>query len=237
MKRFWRAVTVVADGGAWGIALDGKPVRTPARAPLILPTRALAEAVAGEWAAQGDEVRPLEMPLTGLSNAAIDRVGPEIAAAIAAYGAHDLTCYRAEGPPALTVRQAAAWDPVLAWAGRRFDVAFAVTAGVAPVAQPAPTLARLRATVDALGPFVLAGLSPLVSVTGSLLLGLAVLEREIDAETAWAAGEVDAAWQAEQWGDDPLALAPREARRADLLAGARLLAFGRPTRLDYAACF
>ncbi len=224
MKRFWTVAEVVAADGGWTVALDGKPVRTPARAALLLPTRALADAVAGEWEAQGPEVRPLDMPLTGLSNAAIDRIGPEIAAAIAAYGAHDLTCYRAEGPSGLVARQAAAWDPVLAWATRRYDVAFVVTAGIAPVDQPVPTLKRLRAAVETLGPFALAGLHPVVSVTGSLVLGLALIERAIDAAAAWDAGEIDAAWQIEQWGDDPLAEAPRAARRTALMAGARLLA-------------
>ena len=227
MKRFWTVAAAVPAGDAWTVTLDGKPVRTPARAPLALPTRALAEAIAGEWDAQGPEVRPLEMRLTGLANAAIDRAGAEIAAALAGYGAHDLTCYRAEGPPELVARQAAAWDPWLAWATRRYDVAFSVTNGVIAVDQPAPTLARLRAAVEALDRFALAGLHPVVSVSGSLVLGLAVAEGALAADDAGDAGEIDAAWQAERWGDDPLAEAPRAARRAALMAGARTIALAR----------
>lgn len=223
MKRFWREAAVVEADGGWSVALDGKPVRTPARAALLLPTRALADAVAGEWAACGEEVRPREMVMTGLANAAIDRVGPEVAARVAAYGVHDLLCYRVEAPPGLALRQAAAWEPVLAWAARRYDVAFRLGVGVTPVDQPATTLARLRTMVDALGVFALAGVYPVVSVTGSLVLGLALIERAIEAEAAWAAGEVDADWQAEQWGDDPLAAASRDERRAALMAGARFL--------------
>ena len=227
MKRFWTTAAAVATDGGWTFTLDARRVRTPARALLLVPTAALAEAIAAEWNAQGPEVRPLDMPLTGLANAAIDRAGPEIAAAIAAYGAHDLTCYRAGEPPELAARQAAVWDPWLAWATRRYDVAFTVTAGVIAVDQPPPTLARLRAAVDAIDRFALAALHPVVGVTGSLVLALAVAEGVLDPEGAWAAGEVDAAWQAERWGDDPLAEAPRAARRAALMAGARMLALAR----------
>jgi len=223
VKRFWTAAAAVATDGGWTFTLDARRVRTPARALLLVPTAALAEAIAAEWNAQGPEVRPLDMPLTGLANAAIDRAGPEIAAAIAAYGAHDLTCYRAEGPTELVAWQAAAWDPVIQWAARRYDVAFQLGTGVKPVDQPAPTLAQLRAAVDALGRFHLTGLYPIVSVTGSLLIGLALLERAIDAEAAWAAGEVDAVWQAQKWGDDPLAHTPRAERRAALVTAAKFL--------------
>ncbi len=231
MKRFWREETVVAAENGWAIALDGKPMRTPARAPLVVPTRVLADAIAAEWRAQTDEVHPQDMPLTGLANAAIDRAGPEIADMITAYGGHDLLCYRTTGPAELVRRQAAAWDPPLQWAGLRYDVAFTVTTGIAPVDQPPPTSARLRAAVGALDAFALAGLHPVVTVTGSLVLGLAVIERHLDAEAAWDAGEIDATYQAECWGDDPLAAAPRAARRAALIAGARLLSLieGQPT--------
>ena len=223
MKRFWRAAAVVEADGGWTVALDGKPLRTPARAALVVPGRALADAIAAEWDAQAEEVRPREMVLTGLANAAIDRAGAEVAGAVAAYGAHDLTCYRAEGPTELVAWQAAAWDPVIQWAARRYDVAFQLGTGVKPVDQPAPTLAQLRAAVDALGRFHLTGLYPIVSVTGSLLIGLALLERAIDAEAAWAAGEVDAVWQAQKWGDDPLAHTPRAERRAALVTAAKFL--------------
>lgn len=223
MKRFWAAAEARAADGGWTVALDGRPVRTPAGAALILPTHALAQAVAAEWAAVEGEVKPGTMRLTGLSNAAIDRMGPDQATALAAYGEGDALCYRAEAPDELTAAQAAAWDPILGWAARRFDVAFAVTQGVVHTPQPPATAARLAAAVHALAPFTLAGLHPIVSVTGSLVIGLGVLEGAITPDAAWAAGQLDELWQAERWGEDPLATASRADRRASLDAGARFL--------------
>ena len=223
MKRFWREVSV-GDGG---IALDGRPVRTPGRTPLALPTPALAEAIAAEWRAVAETIDPRAMPLTGLANAAIDRVAPDragFAAGLARYGESDLLCYRAEGPAPLVERQRAAWDPLLAWATARYDVHFAVTAGVMHAAQPPATLARLREAVAALDAFRLAGLSPLVTVTGSLIAALALVEDAADADAIWAAALVDEDWQAELWGSDPLAEQARAGRRADFDAGAAFLA-------------
>jgi chaperone required for assembly of F1-ATPase len=227
MRRFWHEVRV-ADGG---IALDGKPVHTPGRAPLILPTPALAEAVAAEWRAVDEAVDPRHMPMTGLANAAIDRVAedrPGFAAGLARYAGSDLLCYRAEEPPALTARQAAAWDPPLAWAQHRYDVHFVTTTGVMHRPQPAATLARLGEAVAALDAWRLAALSPLVTVTGSLVLALALAEGAIEPEAAWAAARVDEDWQAEQWGTDPLAQAATAAHRADYDAGVRMLALLEP---------
>ncbi len=223
MRRFWKEVTIEPGNG---IALDGKPVRTPGRAPLALPTPQLAEAVAGEWRTVGETIDPRAMPLTGLANAAIDRIAPDIAAfaaGLAAYGESDLLYYRAEGPPPLVERQAAAWDPLLEWARGRYDVHFETTAGVMHRAQPPATVARLREAVAALDAFRLAGLSPLVTVSGSLVAALAVLEGAADRETAWRAAQIDEDWQAEQWGEDELAVQARDAHRADFDAGARFL--------------
>ncbi|MBC9034858.1 ATPase [Sphingomonas sp. JC676] len=222
MRRFWKDVTV--EGRE--IALDGKPVRTPGRVPLALPTPALAEAVAEEWRAVGETLDPRAMPLTGLANAAIDRIAPDtaaFAAGLAAYGMSDLLYYRAEMPEPLVARQQAAWDPLLAWARGRYDVHFETTAGVMHRAQPPATLARLAEAVAALDAFHLAGLSPLVTVSGSLVAALALLEGAADADTVWNAAHVDEEWQAEQWGHDDLAIGAREARRADFHAGARFL--------------
>ena len=222
MKRFWQDVAVTADGG---IALDGRPVRTPGRLPLVVPFPALAEAIADEWRAVEETIDPRAMPLTGLANAAIERIAPDaatFAGGIAAYGGSDLLCYRAEPGP-LADRQAAIWDPVLDWARERCGVDFTVTDGVMPVEQPPRTLARLREAVVALSPWQLAPLSPIVSLTGSLLLGLAVVERAIDADTAWAAAHVDEDWQAEQWGEDELAAETRAARASDYRAAIRFL--------------
>lgn len=226
MKRFFDKAAAQPMEGGFGIALDGRPVRTPAKAPLVVPTQALADAIAGEWKAQGEKLDPRSMPLTGLANGAIDRVAPDpatFAASIAVFGESDLVAYRAEGPPSLIARQAAAWDPVIDWARRRYDVEFAATTGVIHRPQPAATLERLRAAVAARTPFELAGLNGLVTISGSLLIGLAVLERDIDAEAGWLAGHVDELWQAEQWGDDDLARKARAARRSDFDTSARFL--------------
>lgn len=222
MKRFWKDVTIEGEG----IALDGKPVRTPGRVPLTLPTPQLAEAVAEEWREVSDTIDPRRMPLTGLANAAIDRVAPHrdsFAAGLAAYGDSDLLCYRAEAPDPLVERQLAAWDPLLAWARGRYDVHFETTAGVMHRAQPEATIRRLGDAVAALDPFRLAGLSPIVTVTGSLVAALALVEGAADAESIWRAAQIDEAWQAEMWGEDELAVATTAAHRADFDAGVRFL--------------
>lgn len=223
MKRFWKEVTV--DQGQ--VALDGKPVRTPGRAALALPTAALAHAVADEWRSVGETIDPRAMPLTGLANASIDRIAADpalFAARLAAYGESDLLYYRADGPEPLVARQGEAWDPLLDWARGRYDVHFETAIGVMHRAQPAATVARLAEAVGALDAFRLAGLSPVVTVSGSLIGALALLEGAVDAETLWQAAHVDELWQAEQWGEDALAVQARNARRADFDAGARFLA-------------
>jgi len=222
MKRFWKTVTIV-DGA---IELDGRPVRTPARAALTLPTPQLAEAVAEEWRSVGEELDPRAMPLTGLANAAIDQIAPNpapFAADLARYGESDLLCYRAELPEPLVERQAAQWDPLLDWARTRYDVHFETTAGIMHRPQPAATIARLQEVVAALDPFQLAALSPLVTISGSLVAALALLEGAADRETVWRAAQLDEDWQAEQWGEDELATRAREVRRADFDAAVRLL--------------
>jgi chaperone required for assembly of F1-ATPase len=219
-------VVVVPEDEAWAIRLDGRPVRTPMRAPLALPTDALASAIADEWTGVAEDIDPRAMPLTGLANAAIDRVAPErtaFAADLARYAEADLACYRAEGPPSLVERQAASWDPLLAWARRRYDVDFHTTAGVVHVEQPPATVDRLSHAVVALDPFRLAGLSPLVTIGGSLVAALKVLERALAPEQAWEAVTVDDRWQLEQWGADAEAEAALDNRRRDFLAAARFL--------------
>lgn len=223
MKRFYTAATAESDGR---ILLDGKPVNTPARRHLAAPTSALAQAIAAEWNAQGETIDPATMKLTGLANAAIDRVAPDpaaFAAGLARYAESDLFCYRAEGPVDLVARQAAEWDPLLAWARRRYDVDFAVTQAVFHTAQPPLTIARLSAALAALDPFRLAAMSPLVTIGGSLVAALALHEGEIDTQTAFAATHLDELWQAEQWGADAEAIETRENREADFAAAARML--------------
>jgi len=222
MKRFWKTVAIV-DGA---IELDGRPVRTPAKALLALPTPQLAEAVAEEWRSVGEQIDPRTMPLTGLANAAIDHVAPNpapFAADLARYGESDLLCYRAELPEPLVERQAAHWDPLLDWARTRYDVHFETTTGVMHRPQPEATILRLQGVVAAIDPFRLAALAPLVTITGSLVASLALLEGAADRETVWRTAQLDEDWQAEQWGEDELALRASEVREADFDAGVRFL--------------
>jgi chaperone required for assembly of F1-ATPase len=226
MKRFWKTVAVAREDGGWGIRLDERPLRTPAREALKVPNEALAEAIAGEWSAIAEDVDPRAMPLTGIANAAIDRVAPDketFAAGLARYAEADLACYRAEGPRALVERQAASWDALLAWARRRYDADFATTSALLHVAQPPATVERLGHAVAALDAFQLAGLSPLVTIGGSLIAALAALEKAITPEQAWEAVSIDERWQLEQWGEDSEAKVAMDNRRRDFLAAARFL--------------
>lgn len=226
MKRFWEEVTVAAKEEGWTIALDGRLVRTPARAPLVVPTRALADAVADEWRSAEESVDPRAMPLTGLANAAIDRVAPEreaFAAGLARYAEADLACYRAEGPRGLVTRQEESWDALLAWGRRRYDIDFATTCGIVHVEQPQATIDRLSHAIASLDPFRLAALSPLVTIGGSLVAALGVVEKAITPEAAWDAVSIDERWQLEQWGSDADAEAALDNRHRDFMAAARFL--------------
>lgn len=223
MNRFWTDVTVDADRV---VRLDGKPVRTPGRVPLALPTPALAEAVAGEWRGVAETVDPRAMPLTGLANAAIDRIAADpapFAQGLARYAESDLLCYRAESPPELVARQDLIWNPLLDWARDRYDVHFTAIAGIMHRPQPSATIERLGQAVTALDPFRLAALSPVVTITGSLVLALALLEGAADADTVWTAAHVDEDFQAEQWGEDYLVVEAREAKRREFDAAVRFL--------------
>ena len=224
MKRFWTEVSVDPDRV---VLLDTRPVRTPGRTPLALPTDALAQAVADEWRAVEGEIDPRAMPLTGLTNAAIDRVAPDqmrFVAGLAAYGESDLLCYRANGPDELVARQAAAWDPPLDWARARYDIAIETASGVMHHAQPPRTIAVLSDAVAAHEAFRLAAISPVVTITGSLILGLALLDEAISADAVWSAAHVDEDWQTEQWGEDYFAAEARATKRREFDAAARFLA-------------
>ena len=223
MKRFYKEVAV-ADHRS--IRLDGRPARTPARAELILPTAALADAVAAEWRAQEGEIDPRSMRLTGLGNAAIDRIAPDLAGflrPLAAYAESDLLCYRADAPPELVAHQAEVWDPLLDWASRRFDVHFTVTSGILHAPQPRATIVRLSQALAAYGAFHLAALAPIVTIGGSLVAALALAEKEVDPDWAFDLTHLDELWQARRWGEDRLALAARASRKSDFMAAAQLL--------------
>jgi chaperone required for assembly of F1-ATPase len=226
VRRFYKEASAAPGDGGFALLLDGRPVKTPARAALAVPARALAEALAQEWRAQGDTIDPQTMPLTGLANAAIDRVAPDrqaFAAGLARYGESDLLCYRAQGPAPLVQRQAEQWDPILAWARRRYDIELKVAEGVIHHAQSHAAVARLGKAVAVRPPFELAGLSALVTVSGSLIIALALAEGALDLEQAWAAASLDEQWQLDKWGEDSEAVLALANRRRDFEAGLRFL--------------
>ena len=222
VKRFYKTADVGEADGGFALRLDGRTARTPAKAPLIVPSRALAEAIAGEWAAQGETIAPATMPLTRLAHSAIDGVAQkldETIAEIAGYADSDLVCYRASEPEALALRQAAAFDPVLAFAERAFGARFALAGGVIHVPQPPASLAAVRAAIPR-EPFAVTALHGLTTLSGSVLLALMLAREATSAEAAWAAAHVDEDFQIEKWGADEEATLRRAARRRDFDAAA-----------------
>jgi chaperone required for assembly of F1-ATPase len=231
-KRFYKDVTVKDEDGGAALLLDGKPVRTPAKAQLVLPTHALAEAVADEWRAQGERIDPATMPLTKLANSAIDGVvGREQAVIddIMSHAAADLVCYRASGPPGLVEAQTKHWDPVLAWAADALAAPLKLGRGVVHVAQPQASLDRLKERVAGSDAFSLAALHVMTALTGSALLALAVASGQMTPEEAWDAAHVDEDWQIGQWGEDEEAAERRANRRRDFAAAAKLLTLLNPS--------
>ena len=224
-KRFYKNAEAVEADGGHGIALDGKPVRTPAGRPLAVSSAALANAVAEEWAAQGETVDRDTMPLTRLVCTALDLV-PErradIVAEVAAYAETDLVCYRTDEPPALARRQVAAWEPLVAWAAERYGARLAVTSAITPIAQAPEALEALRNAVAGEDDFTLAGLSLVTRSFGSLVIALAMRLGRLDAEAAADASLVDERYQLERWGEDA-ELAARCARVARDAADAERL--------------
>jgi chaperone required for assembly of F1-ATPase len=223
-KRFWSDVTLGEDAGGHTVLLDGKPIRTPAKALLAMPTLPLAQAVAEEWARQEDVLQPATMPMTRLANTALDRVAPERAAVadiVAAYAETDLLCYRAGVPRELRRLQDEAWDPLLDWAEERFGARLLPTSGVLPRSQPPDALARLAAEVGTRSPWSLTPLHELVSQSGSLVLGLAVAEQARTPEEGWDLSRIDEEWQYSQWGRDAEADAAAAHRRGEFLEAVR----------------
>lgn len=204
-KRFWKAATTEACDGGFTVRLDGRPVKTPAKSLLVVPTQAMAEAIAAEWDEQQGVIRPDTMPITRFANSAIDKVGPLFDAVVdevSGFGGSDLLCYRAETPMELVARQATDWDPLLDWIKQAIDAPLNVTAGVIPIAQPEDSLNRLRSLVAEEDRFRLAALHDLVAITGSLILGLAVARGRLSADQAFQISRIDEHWQAELWGED-----------------------------------
>ncbi len=219
-KRFWTSVSVTPNGPGFGILLDTRPLRTPAKNALLVPTRAMADAIAAEWLAVEATVDPRRMPVTRAANAAIDKVAAqfdEVAALIAEYGGSDLLCYRAEAPAELAQAQGVAWDPLLDWAARMLGAPLHTTAGIVPVAQPKESLQRLHERVMACSIFELTALSDLVGISGSLILGFAATFADFEPEYLWHLSRFDEEWQSRLWGQDQEASAITEKKREDFL--------------------
>lgn len=223
---YWQTAAHVPAAGGHVLTVDGRPVQTPARAPLTVPSRALAEALVAEWHAQGEALDPAAMPLTRAANSAIDRVTPErlaVASMVAEYGGSDLLCYRADAPDELVARQQAAWDPWLAWSAADLGAPLIPVAGIMHQPQPEASLRALSTFVAELDPFHLTALHDLVVLSGSLVLGLAVLRGAAEAEAVWPLSRIDEAWQIEQWGWDQEAAETAARRETAFLDAARLI--------------
>jgi chaperone required for assembly of F1-ATPase len=204
-KRFWKETTVGKAEGGFQVLLDGRAVKTPAKSPLVVPSRALADAMAAEWDAQEDAVNPNTMPVTRMSNSAIDKVSVQHAAVadmLAAYGNSDLLCYRATSPQELIARQAEKWDPILDWAVDSLNVRLKAVAGVMHEDQDAHSVRKMSDMVHALTPFQLTAFHDLVSMSGSLILAFAVIQGRLNADAAWELSRLDELWQEELWGKD-----------------------------------
>ena len=226
MKRLYKKAEPVHRESTYGIALDGRPAKTPGKRDLTVPTGALAAAIAEEWNAQEGEVRPATMPLTRLATTTLDRVATQrktVVQQTANYAGTDLLCYRAGHPPALAARQQSMWQPLIDWAVLRYDAPLSVTNGVIPKSQATTSLRAFAAAVTELDDFALTALHLATTACGSLVLGLALLEGRIDAAQAFAASQLDESFQIEAWGEDPEQLERRRALAADVEAAARFI--------------
>lgn len=222
MKRFYRDVAVGAAGAGFGVLLDGRAVKTVGGQPQVVPTRPLAEAMAAEWAGQGETIDPAGFVLRDLADFALDVVAPDPAATIAEllpYAQTDTLCYRADPDEPLAVRQRTVWEPLLARAEARLGVRFVRVAGVIHRPQPADTLAGLDAALKPLDPFTLAALRAATALAASLVIGLEAIRPGADPDALWAAANLEEDWQAELWGHDAEAAA-RRARRLQAFAAA-----------------
>ena len=225
-RKFWKEVEVEHRTDGYRLLLDGRELQTPAKTDLPIPTAALAEAMAAEWAAQDAQIVPDTMPLTRAANSAVVKVAPQfdaVAGMLAEYGGTDLICYRAHSPAELIARQTAAWDPWLDWSATELKAPLLAVMGVIHHQQPQSSLANLRNAVASYSPFELAGLHDLVTLSGSLVLALAVARQAIEVDAAWELSRIDENWQIEQWGEDELATEAAERKRSDFRQAAKLL--------------
>lgn len=204
-RRHWSHAGIIGTQGGFAVLLDGRTAATPSGGDLELPTRQLAALVSAEWNGQQGEIDPSSMPHTRLANTAIDRISAvkdETVGALVGFAESDLLCHRAERPEQLVARQRNAWDPVIEWADRSLGAPLKVGSGVMPIRQDSASLGRLRELTAALDPFVLAGLSEMASLTGSLLIGHAVIRGRLAPEIAWNISRIDEQHQSEHWGVD-----------------------------------
>ena len=223
-KRFWKEAEIDEVAGGYTVTLDGRALKTPAKAALVVPSAAVAQLIAEEWQAQGDVIDPNAMPATRAANAAIDKVRgqkAEVTEIITAYGDSDLVCYRAEAPEGLVEAECKAWDPLIDWAGHRYGRRPVLRVGVMHAPQPAALLASLEADVTRLDAFELTAFHNLVAMSGSLIIALATLDRFASPEALWEASRVDEDWQIAQWGRDEEAEALAAVRRQSFLDAAR----------------
>ncbi len=226
MKRFYTAAGTARAKGGYQIELDGRPVNTPAKARLLVPNLAIAEAIAEEWNAQDKTVEPATMPLTQLANTTIDRIAigrDAVVAGVLAFAETDLLCYRAEQPAALAARQAEAWQPLLDWAARELDAPLSVTNGVLPVPQPPLSVAAFATVLNEYDDFRLAAVANAAGLLGSIVLAIALAAGRLTAEEAFVAAHLDEAYQHEKWGMDSEAVARLDRRRLETFATDRFL--------------
>ncbi len=205
MKRFWDKASAVEVEDGYSVHLDGRPVRTPGKALLTVPTLAMAEAMAAEWDAQEKEIDPNAMPFTKSANSAVDKVTPQfgdVADMLAEYAGTDLLCYRAAQPAELTERQAKEWDPLLDWCAAEFDAPLKPVTGVMFSAQPDASLSKLRDIVHSMTPFELTGMHDLITLPGSFVIALAAIHGRADPSALWELSRLDERYQQEQWGID-----------------------------------
>lgn len=227
MKRFWKSSTVEPFEDGHTILLDGRPVRTPAKRQIVVPSQTIAREIAAEWDAQEEQVAPLTMPMTRAASTCLDRVSPELGAVrdmIGAYGETDLLCYRADRPEALAARQRDGWDPVLEWVQDVFGVRPVLQVGVMHLSQPETVVAALRNAVADQSAWPLTALAELTTISGSLILALAVRHGHLTGDDAWRLSRIDEQWNIDQWGEDHEAAQQAARRRADFLHAAYLMA-------------
>lgn len=220
-KRFWEKVTADEVDGGYAVHLDGRPVRTPLKTLVVVPTQSMAEAMQAEWEAQDEKIAPLTMPVTRAANAALDKVMPqhtEVVDMLAAYGDSDLLCYRADSPEALVAKQAQGWDPLVDWSATDLGAPLQLRTGVMHKPQDPNSLTALRAHVAEMDAFRLTAFHDMVAIPGSLILGLAIARGRLNAQAAWDLSRIDEDWQISQWGEDEDAAKQADFKRNDLIA-------------------